>query len=45
MLESDSEITEDDAHRGLDKVQDLTNKYVKEVDVVLKRKEEEILEV
>ncbi|QOR36029.1 ribosome recycling factor [Clostridium sp. 'deep sea'] len=45
MLENEKEITEDDSRRGLEQVQDLTNKYVKETDVVLKKKEEELLEV
>ena len=45
MLESEKEITEDDSRKGLEQVQELTNKYVKETDVVLKKKEEEILDV
>jgi ribosome recycling factor len=45
MLESEKEITEDDSRKGLEQVQELTNNYVKETDTVLKKKEEEILEV
>ena len=43
--ESDSEISEDDAHRGQDKVQKLTDEYVAKIDEVLAAKEEEIMEV
>lgn len=40
-----SEITEDDQHRGQDRVQKLTDEYIAEVDSVLVAKEEEIMEV
>ena len=43
--ESDSEISEDDAHRGQDRVQKLTDEYVAKIDEVLAAKEEEIMEV
>jgi ribosome recycling factor len=43
--QKDGSISEDDSHKGMDKVQELTDKYVKEVDSVLKAKEEEIMEV
>jgi ribosome recycling factor len=39
------DISEDDSHKGMDRVQELTDKYVGEVDSVLKEKEEEIMEV
>ncbi len=45
FLESEHEVSEDDAHRATEQIQELTNKYVKEVDEVLKEKEVEIMEV
>ncbi len=39
------EITEDDLHRGQDKVQKLTDKYIGEIDRILEEKEKEIMEV
>ena len=44
QAEKDKEISEDDLKRGLDKVQELTNSYVKQVDESVKRKESEILD-
>lgn len=44
-LEKDSEITEDDSKRDHDKVQELTNKQVEEIDKMVSRKEEEVMEV
>jgi len=44
-LENESEITEDQYHRGLDDVQDLTDQYIDQVDSILATKEEEIMEV
>jgi ribosome recycling factor len=44
QLEKDSEITEDDAHRGKDEVQKLTKKYEDEVDNLLETKTTEIQE-
>ena len=41
--ESEKEITEDDLHRGMAKVQDATDAHVKTVDEVIKKKEDEIL--
>ncbi len=38
----DSEITEDDERKGEDKIQKITDKYIKEVDKVAEAKEEEI---
>ena len=43
--QSDSEITEDEMHRGQDRVQKLTDEYVKRVDDMLEAKEKEIMEV
>lgn len=44
-LESDSQISEDDYHRGLEKIQELTDEYTKKIDLILADKEEEIMEV
>ena len=39
------EITEDDRKRAVEKVQELTDKYIEEIDKLLERKEKEIMEV
>jgi ribosome recycling factor len=39
------DTSEDDGHRMLEEVQELTDEYVKKIDALLKAKEEEILEV
>lgn len=44
-LEKKSEITEDDLKVAEKEIQDITDKYVGEVDSIVKKKEEEILEV
>lgn len=44
-LEKDGEISEDEARRVQDEVQELTNKYIAEIDALLAQKEKEILEV
>lgn len=44
-LEKDKEVSEDDAARGLDDVQKLTEKWVKKLDEITKVKEAEIMEV
>lgn len=41
----DGDITEDEERKGLDDIQKLTDKYVKEVDHVAEVKEKEIMEV
>lgn len=41
----EGELSEDDLRRGEKQLQDLTDKYVKEVDEMLARKEAELLEV
>jgi ribosome recycling factor len=38
-------ITEDDLHRGEDKVQEITDNYTKKVKNVCEKKESEIMEV
>ncbi len=43
--EGDSDISEDEAHRGQDKVQKLTDEYVAKIDEILEAKEKEIMEV
>ena len=40
-----SEITEDELHEGEDKLQKLTDKYVKEVDAMVAKKSKELAEV
>jgi ribosome recycling factor len=44
-LASGSEITEDDEHRADKELQDVTDKYVHEIDALLANKEKELLEV
>ena len=44
-LEKDKEITEDEMHRGQEKVQELTKQHIEKIDQVLKGKEDEIMEV
>lgn len=44
-LEDDGEVSEDDAKRGLDELQKLTDKYIGETDALLQAKDAEILEV
>ena len=43
--EKDSDISEDDSHRGQKKIQELTDKFVNVVDDILKDKEKEIMEI
>ena len=43
--QKDGEISEDDSHKAVDKVQKLTDKYVEEIDKALADKEKEIMEV
>ncbi|HOJ78088.1 MAG TPA: ribosome recycling factor [Bacillota bacterium] len=44
-LEKDGKVTEDEAKRGHDEVQKLTDKYIAEIDKLLEHKEKEIMEV
>ena len=44
-LEKASDISEDESRRSQEKVQEITNKYIDEIDRILKVKEEEIMEV
>jgi ribosome recycling factor len=44
-FEREKLITEDDLHRGIDKLQDLTDEYIKQIDDIGEEKEAEIMEV
>lgn len=43
--EKSAELSEDDSHRLMEKVQDLTDEFIKEIDDLLKKKDEEIMTV
>lgn len=43
-LEKDHEISEDNSHDGLEKIQKFTDDYIEEIDAILEHKEKEILE-
>jgi ribosome recycling factor len=43
--EKESVVSEDQMHTGLDKVQEITDEYIKKLDELLSHKEEEIMEV
>jgi ribosome recycling factor len=44
-MEKDSKLSEDQAKRGIDDIQKLTDKYIEEINSVLGRKEKEIMEI
>lgn len=44
-LQKDGAISEDDLHRGSQDVQKMTDRYIDQVDDILRRKEKEILEI
>lgn len=44
-LEKDKLVTEDEAKKGQEDIQKLTDKYIKEVDTIMANKEKEIMEV
>ncbi len=44
-MKKSGDVTEDDLKQGEKKIQDLTDKYVKNVDAVFDRKEKEIMEI
>ncbi len=44
-FEDEKVITEDDLHRGEEKVQEITDNYIENIDSVCERKEKEIMEV
>ena len=45
MFEKDGEISEDEAKKGLEQIQELTNRYIDIISQVLENKETEILEI
>jgi ribosome recycling factor len=45
VAKKDGDLPEDDAKKGLDRIQEITNKYVKSVDELYASKEREILEI
>lgn len=44
-LKKDNEITEDDQKDGEKKLQDITDNYIKQVEAITKKKEEEVLSI
>lgn len=44
-LLKDKQATEDEAHRSDDEIQKLTDRFVKEVDEVVRAKEQELLAI
>ncbi|MFW5787414.1 MAG: ribosome recycling factor [Halanaerobiales bacterium] len=44
-MEDKGEISEDNYHRGLDNIQEITDEYIEKIDELLEKKEEEIMEV
>lgn len=44
-LKKDNEITEDDQKTGEKKLQDITDDYIKQVEAITKKKEEEVLSI
>ena len=44
-MEKSSEISEDNYHRALDNIQELTDQYIKKIDRLLEEKTAEVMEV
>ncbi len=44
-LEKEKEISQDELHRSLEEVQELTNEFIKKIDEILDAKEKEVLEI
>jgi ribosome recycling factor len=44
-MQTEHEISEDDARREMDRIQKLTDEHIAKIDVLLKAKEEEVMEV
>jgi ribosome recycling factor len=44
-FEREKLITEDDLHRGIEKLQELTDQYIEQIDHIGQQKEAEIMEV
>jgi ribosome recycling factor len=45
MMEKEKEITEDDKYWGLDKLQEITDKFTKEIEDIAEAKEKDILQI
>ncbi len=45
QLEKDKEISEDDLHRGMDKVQNATDEFIKKIEDRISKKEKDLLEI
>jgi len=45
QLQKESDLSEDEAKRGIDEIQKLTDKYIEEINKLLEEKEKEILEI
>jgi ribosome recycling factor len=45
MLEEEAEISEDNLHRGLENVQELTDKHIGKINDLVEKKEKELMEV
>jgi ribosome recycling factor len=43
-MKKDGDVSEDDAFKGQDQVQQITDEYIKNIDDIFKEKEKEILE-
>ncbi|MDX9724097.1 MAG: ribosome recycling factor [Myxococcota bacterium] len=44
-LQKDGEVPEDDAHKAIDRVQELTNEHIKKIDDIVAEKDKEIMEL
>lgn len=44
-MEKEGDISEDDSRRCMERIQELTDKHIKEIDSILKAKEKEIMEI
>ena len=44
-LKKDSEITEDDLHNGEEKIQKITDKFIKRIDEMVEEKEQDIMAI
>lgn len=44
-MKKDSVITEDDLHDGEEEMQEITDKYIKEIDLLAEKKEKDIMEI
>lgn len=44
-MEKDKEISEDDRRLGEEEIQEITNKYIEEIDSLTKKKEDELMEI